>query len=217
MSELINELLRVIDTRMVECREAHRELQDLEFEKDEDEGDEPREEPESPSATLRDAVELMAVVRRMIVGRSVREIHAAFGAPGDWGYETKIGAALSKLYRGAPAGAPEPDQENLSTDRLAEIAKGRGFRLLPLKEADAELLKISLRITDTVEQLRVESVVAEREACARELDALADEVQREIDATSPIERAHRGELLAQRAILAKAVAAIRARSNGGAR
>lgn len=54
---------------------------------------------------LREAVELARVARRLLWGRvGVREVHAAFGAPGDWGYETEIGRALATLY-GTPGGA----------------------------------------------------------------------------------------------------------------
>lgn len=49
---------------------------------------------------LREAIELVRCLRRLCAGRSVVEIHAAFGAPGDFGYETPIGEALSALYRG---------------------------------------------------------------------------------------------------------------------
>ena len=50
--------------------------------------------------TLMEALELVSCLRRMVKGRTVEEIHAAFGAPGDFGYETPIGAALHRLYRG---------------------------------------------------------------------------------------------------------------------
>lgn len=49
---------------------------------------------------LREAVELAGCLRRLVRGRSVGEIHKAFGAPGDFGYETSIGDALARLYRG---------------------------------------------------------------------------------------------------------------------
>lgn len=53
---------------------------------------------------LREAVELARVARRLLWGRvGVREVHAAFGAPGDWGYETEIGRALATIY-GTPGG-----------------------------------------------------------------------------------------------------------------
>jgi hypothetical protein len=102
--ELIKGLMRAIDKRMVECREARNELQELEadeiaerraFDADSDgdccdpepaDGEEPVAEPESASCKLRDAVDLMDVLRKLLVGRSVREIHAAFGAPGNWGF-----------------------------------------------------------------------------------------------------------------------------------
>ena len=56
----------------------------------------------------------------------------------------------------------------------------------------------------------------EREACVRELEALADQVRTQLDATSTIALVDRGELLAQRAMLSKAVSVVRARSKGGA-
>lgn len=57
---------------------------------------------ENPSDTwlLREAVELVRCLRRLTAGRTAHEIHEAFGAPGDFGYETPIGAALQKVYGG---------------------------------------------------------------------------------------------------------------------
>lgn len=40
--------------------------------------------------TLRDAAELIRVLARLVEGRPIAK---AFGAPGDWGYETPVGAA----------------------------------------------------------------------------------------------------------------------------
>lgn len=37
-----------------------------------------------------------------VKGRNAAEIHAAFGAPGDFGRETTIGAALARTYGGRP-------------------------------------------------------------------------------------------------------------------
>lgn len=51
---------------------------------------------------LREAVELSHCLRRLVAERTPEEIHKAFGAPGDFGYETPIGDALSRLYRGEP-------------------------------------------------------------------------------------------------------------------
>lgn len=53
---------------------------------------------------LREAVELVRCLRRLVSGLNVQEIHRAFGAPGDFGYQTPIGAALARLY--APRGEP---------------------------------------------------------------------------------------------------------------
>jgi hypothetical protein len=49
---------------------------------------------------LREAIELARCLRRLLDGRSLSEIHRAFGAPGDFGYGRPIGAALDKIYRG---------------------------------------------------------------------------------------------------------------------
>lgn len=49
---------------------------------------------------LREALELIHCLRRLIDGRTRDEIHRAFGAPGDFGYETVIGRALFAVYRG---------------------------------------------------------------------------------------------------------------------
>jgi hypothetical protein len=48
---------------------------------------------------LKEALFLLACTRRLIDGRTTREIYKAFGAPGDFGYEKPIGQALDALYR----------------------------------------------------------------------------------------------------------------------
>jgi len=53
--------------------------------------------------TLALVAELAGCLRRLLPGRTVSEIHNAFGAPGDFGYETALGDALARFYRG---GAP---------------------------------------------------------------------------------------------------------------
>jgi hypothetical protein len=49
---------------------------------------------------LREAVALVCCLRRLVDGKTPNEIHQAFGAPGDFGYDTPIGDALARLYRG---------------------------------------------------------------------------------------------------------------------
>lgn len=44
---------------------------------------------------LSNAGELVRVLARLVEGKSV---HQAFGAPGDFGYQTPIGAALYRYY-----------------------------------------------------------------------------------------------------------------------
>lgn len=46
-------------------------------------------------ALLGDAAELARVCARFVEGK---DVHGAFGAPGDWGYGTPIGAALAQHY-----------------------------------------------------------------------------------------------------------------------
>ena len=47
---------------------------------------------------LRETVELVRCLRRLVGDATTTEIHRAFGSPGDFGYETPIGAALAKVY-----------------------------------------------------------------------------------------------------------------------
>jgi hypothetical protein len=49
---------------------------------------------------MREAMELLRCLRRTLEGKSPREIHDAFGAPGDFGYDTAIGDALARTYQG---------------------------------------------------------------------------------------------------------------------
>jgi hypothetical protein len=48
--------------------------------------------------SLREAVELVGCLRRLLPAASVEQLHRAFGAPGDFGYETPIGDALARVY-----------------------------------------------------------------------------------------------------------------------
>lgn len=47
---------------------------------------------------LREAIFLVRCMRELIQYCELKEIHAAFGAPGDFGYHTKIGDALARTY-----------------------------------------------------------------------------------------------------------------------
>lgn len=60
--------------------------------------DEDEEEIYEITRGLREAVELVRCLRRMTQHRTAQEIHQAFGAPGDFGYETPIGEALANIY-----------------------------------------------------------------------------------------------------------------------
>lgn len=52
--------------------------------------------------TLRDAADLLRVMARLFEGMPTVK---AFGAPGDWGYETELGQAVIALRQGTCAGA----------------------------------------------------------------------------------------------------------------
>lgn len=57
--------------------------------------------PSYEAATeLREAVALVGCLRRLVDCATVEQLHTAFGAPGDFGYETAIGEALARIYRG---------------------------------------------------------------------------------------------------------------------
>lgn len=53
------------------------------------------ERDEQLASKLNNASELVRVLARMVEGKSLYE---AFGAPGDFGYESRIGAALYRYY-----------------------------------------------------------------------------------------------------------------------
>ena len=57
---------------------------------------------EAHTRDLRDSAELVRVLGRLLVGKSV---HEAFGSPGDWGYGTPVGDALLEVYRANGGGA----------------------------------------------------------------------------------------------------------------
>lgn len=49
---------------------------------------------------LQKVVALAGCLRRLLPERTVADLHSAFGAPGDFGYDTAVGVALDRLYRG---------------------------------------------------------------------------------------------------------------------
>lgn len=59
------------------------------------------------TARFRESVALMGVLRRAVPLLSRAELHQVFGAPGDFGYETPLGAALAKVYSAPRETAPE--------------------------------------------------------------------------------------------------------------
>lgn len=82
--------------------------------------------------TLRDACELVGCLRRLVSGRSLSELHAAFGAPGAFGYGTPIGNALARAYWGdrpaaeTMAGAAPHEAPAVAGAPIAETLAGMG-------------------------------------------------------------------------------------------
>lgn len=83
-------LASVIVRRQMDYTEALNEMRDL--------------APDAlhASQALREAIELVGCLRRLLPNCTVDQIHKAFGAPGDFGYDTAIGDALARLYSGRP-------------------------------------------------------------------------------------------------------------------
>lgn len=61
-------------------------------------GQEIKEAGYEPRRVFRTSVRLLEVLRVLAEKATVQEIHRTFGAPGDWGYHTPLGAALYRLY-----------------------------------------------------------------------------------------------------------------------
>lgn len=105
-------LERAIAHRERECLSAIDRLRELA-------SDEAENEVHEVTSRLRECIVLASCLRRLTRGRTVAELHAAFGAPGDFGYETPIGEALSKAYQGqssAPAAARCPECATLRVE-----------------------------------------------------------------------------------------------------
>lgn len=99
----IKRLMRALDNRFRQSRDALDELTNLAERSEEAESDASTSEKIGMNRrTLRDSIYLLDVLRKLVRERSVDELHKAFGAPGDWGYGNELGDALSKLYRGEP-------------------------------------------------------------------------------------------------------------------
>lgn len=156
--------------------------------------------PLDASSTAR--AEAALAEREAIVGIMARRAEQLRGSADDFSvgdHHLRYEAAreelldlMQKLARTTPA--------TLSTDTLAAIAEARGLRLVePEHLAELEA-----------------AAKSEREACAAEVSALLEQVQREIDTTYPTGRAL-DELVAARTVLQKAAVMIGTRSIGGAK
>lgn len=95
-----DQLVAALDDHEREAREAIDRLRDIATDEADEDEEVPREEVYRLARHLRGSVDLLGCLLRLLPGRSIEEIHSAFGAPGDWGYETPLGDALARLYRG---------------------------------------------------------------------------------------------------------------------
>lgn len=81
---------------------------------------------------------------------AIRAVYAAFGAPGDYGYDTPKGAALNDLYRlWNEAAQPKPEVEATASleDRLADcLADAIDTPLLELGDPECGRRKVQLRL-----------------------------------------------------------------------
>jgi hypothetical protein len=85
---------------------------------------------EETSREDRDNAELFNVLARLVEGRAW---HKAFGAPGDWGYQTPIGKALSETYK-----KPVSDDKYLTAAIASEINQAVQTLITGWEENDAE-------------------------------------------------------------------------------
>lgn len=90
----MNDLQRILyEHERIVLAESHR-LRELATNGD---GDTSRELT-NIAQSLRLTSELVGCLRRLTQDRTGREIHLAFGAPGDFGYHTALGIELARLY-----------------------------------------------------------------------------------------------------------------------
>lgn len=87
----IEQLQRAINVEMNDCVDSIDKIRSLATSETEN-------EVYDLTRRLRIAIDLSHCLRRLVEGRSQQEVHKAFGAPGDFGYESPIGAALQKVY-----------------------------------------------------------------------------------------------------------------------
>lgn len=80
------ELAKVVRKMAAALNEARDTVRDLNDQSD---------KLDEAAGTMFDAAELVLCLARMLEGK---DVHAAFGAPGDWGYHTAIGQTLYRLY-----------------------------------------------------------------------------------------------------------------------
>ena len=102
---------------------------------------------------LREAVELVRCLVRLVNGRTAQEIHKAFGAPGDFGYESAIGSALDATYRldAEPElnAAPADDGRGVAGDRCEVGNEGEGAMSAAWKEG--RIVRRTLALGDDAE------------------------------------------------------------------
>lgn len=99
-----DDLIRALGRQMIEARDALNELIEAveesgEYDDDPDDEETDRATLMSLKNTVSTAIDLIDALKKLARDRTLGELHDAFGAPGEWGYETAFGKALWKFYR----------------------------------------------------------------------------------------------------------------------
>jgi len=121
---------------------------------------------EAIADSLRLSHALLGCLRRLTRGRTVQELHAAFGAPGDYGYETPVGDALARAY-GVTGGTSSPQHRLFAAIRRFTVDDPNGK---PIYRADHAML----RLQDATAVADIQEI---RAAAAEFCDASADDSQ----------------------------------------
>lgn len=75
---------------------------------------------------MREAIELVRCLRRLVPAPPVSALHDAFGAPGDFGYDTPIGDALYAIYRGCQPCNNTGLKDARHSDAICPACEGSG-------------------------------------------------------------------------------------------
>lgn len=150
-------------------------------------------------AQRRDTVDLLYVLARLVMGEPMFK---AFGAPGDWGYEHPIGAALFRKLCGlseTEAAALDDLRDKLIEHARAELCAGRELHTwessVPEITPEMKRLVRLVRLTNLKHELKTRAAQwgGERqllpahavERCLADIDALVSRHAMQIQGVTP--------------------------------